>query len=95
MTCVEDLVVRMTCKEPQKRLVIAEVVSHLALWDAETKLRHGMDWHKSWERGAPALGRRLQVNAGLLQRLIGDRTEGWLAKLEPRVVDQLTADCRH
>jgi hypothetical protein len=35
------------------------------------------------------------LNAGLLQRLIGDRTEGWLAKLEPRVVDQLTADGKH
>jgi hypothetical protein len=28
MTCVADLFVRMTCKAPAARLVIAEVVSH-------------------------------------------------------------------
>ena len=70
-----------------------------ALWNAETKLRHCTDWHKSWsqERGKPALQRRLEVHAGLVQRLLGDRPEGWLAKLEahPLVLEQLLADGRH
>jgi len=87
----------MLHKEPRKRPEIREVVSHPALWDAETKLRQCTDWHKSWEPGTPALERRLKVHADLVQRLLGDRPEGWLAKLDshPLVLEQLLANGRH
>eukprot|EP01047_Picozoa_sp_COSAG01_P033731 COSAG01_NODE_2496_length_7573_cov_15.650120_1_plen_1328_part_00 len=97
MACAADLIARMLQNEPKRRPTIGEVVSHPAMWDAETKLRHCMDWHKSWERGSPALERRFKVHASLVQRLLGDRPEGWLTKLEahPLVLEQLLADGRH
>ena len=97
--CAADLIARMLSKDPNRRPEIGAVVSHPARWNAETKLRHCTDWHKSWSqgRGKPALQRRLEVHAGLVQRLLGDRPEGWLAKLEthPLVLEQLLADGRH
>jgi serine/threonine protein kinase len=85
MTCVADLFMRMSCKEPTARIKISAVTSHPALWDSETKLRKITDWHKSWERGSLALERRLSVHSRLVKRLLGDRPEGWLAALPPVV----------
>ena len=87
MTCVADLFMRMVCKEPTDRIKISNVVSHPALWDAETKLRNCIDWHKSWKKGTPALERRLRVHSRLVKRLLGDRPEGWLTALPPSVRD--------
>ena len=95
MTCAADLFVRMTCTDPADRLPIGEVVAHPAMWDAETKLRKITEWHKSWEKGTPALVRRLSAHSLYVKRLLGDRPEGWLAALDPVVVEQLTADGRH
>ena len=89
MTCVADLFMRMACKEPIERIKIGDVVSHPALWDAETKLRKCTDWHKSWKKGTPALERRLSVHSLLVRRLLGDRPEGWLAALPPAVRETL------
>ena len=87
MTCVADLFMRMVCKEPTYRITIGDVVTHPALWDAETKLRNCIDWHKSWKKGTPALERRLRVHSRLVKRLLGDRPEGWLTALPPSVRD--------
>eukprot|EP01047_Picozoa_sp_COSAG01_P050593 COSAG01_NODE_5128_length_4469_cov_4.067506_2_plen_1140_part_00 len=91
MTCAADLILRMTKLEPQQRPNIVQAVTHPALWDCETKVRQCCDWHKSWKWGSPALERRLKAHAGSVRQLVGDRPEGWLAKLQPAVLQQLTA----
>lgn len=95
MTCAADLFVRMSCTDPANRLPIDQVVAHPAMWDAETKLRKITEWHKSWDKSTPALARRLSVHSPYVKRLLGDRPEGWLAALNPAVVEQLVADGRH
>lgn len=95
MICAADLILRMTQLEPPKRLEIAQAVTHPALWGAEDKIRHCSDWHKSWERGSAALERRLKAHDSTVRQLLGDRPEGWLAKMQPAVVAQLMADGRH
>jgi serine/threonine protein kinase len=95
MACACDLFVRMVRTDEKQRPVIADVMAHPALWTAEQKLSRCTDWHKSWERGTPALERRLAAHPSSVRRIIGDRPEGWLAKLDPAVVQRLTSGGRH
>jgi serine/threonine-protein kinase/endoribonuclease IRE1 len=95
MACACDLFVRMVRTDEKQRPVIADVMVHPALWTAEQKLSRCTDWHKSWERGTPALERRLAAHPSSVRRIIGDRPEGWLAKLDPAVVQRLTSGGRH
>ena len=91
---VADLFVRMTCLEPKARLGIEEVREHPAMWDAEAKLRKLCDWTKSWERGAPALQRRLEQHSAAVSRIVGGGGGGgggWLAKLDEPVRQLLLA----
>ena len=88
-----DLFTRMTCVEPRARLVIEKVLDHPALWDPQTKLRKVCEWAKSWERGTPALQRRLDRHAAAVKRMFG--AGGWLAQLDKSVQARLLAHGRY
>lgn len=94
-TCACDLFLRMVCVDPKQRPEISGVVSHPALWDADTKLRRITDWAKSWEKDSPALQRRLSVHATSVKHLLGDRPEGWLGRVDAAVAEQLQAASRY
>ena len=94
-TCACDLFLRMVCVDPKQRPEISGVVSHPALWDADTKLRRITDWAKSWEKDSPALQRRLSVHATSVKHLLGDFPEGWLARVDAAVAEQLQAASRY
>ena len=93
--CACDLFLRMVCVDPKQRPEISDVVSHPALWDADTKLRRITDWAKSWEKDSPALQRRLSVHATSVKHLLGDRPEGWLGRVDAAVAEQLQAASRY